>query len=245
MRVKLENPTILSKAIELICELVLEVRIKVSEFGMSISAMDQANVAMVGFKIPKSAFVEFEAEDDVLGVNLDDLKKILKRCSSSGSIILKKEENMLKIEIFDRIKRDFSLNLIEVDSEDIDFETKISRMEFVCKVGVKSQDLVDCIEDCLVVGDSCTFEIKEGKLIIGAKGMNSTKAEFSSDEAEIEGENSRAKYSLEYLTKFVKGSKLCEKTYLNFSNDHPLKLDIKPEHFELSFVLAPRIETED
>jgi len=38
MLVKLENPVLLSKAIEIISELVTEVRIKVSEFGMTITA---------------------------------------------------------------------------------------------------------------------------------------------------------------------------------------------------------------
>ena len=56
MLVKLENPTILSKVIDIISELVTEVRIKINEFGMSIIAMDPANVAMVGFKLPKSGF---------------------------------------------------------------------------------------------------------------------------------------------------------------------------------------------
>lgn len=56
MLVQLENPSLLSKVVEIISELVTEVRIKVSEFGMSIIAIDPANVAMVGFKLPKSFF---------------------------------------------------------------------------------------------------------------------------------------------------------------------------------------------
>jgi len=75
--------------------------------------------------------------------------------------------------------------------------------------------------------------------------LNSTRAEFSGDEARITGENSKSRYSLEYLSKFVKGAKICDKTLLNFSEDHPLKMKFKTEHLELSFVLAPRVETED
>jgi hypothetical protein len=43
----------------------------------------------------------------------------------------------------------------------------------------------------------------------------------------------------------MKGAKLCEKTLLHFANDHPLKMEIKTEHMELDFLLAPRVETED
>ncbi len=245
MLIKLDNPIILSKAVELISELVTEVRIKISEFGMSISAMDPANVAMVGFKIPKSAFSQFESGTEVLGVNLDSLKRILKRCGAGGSVILETKENLLNILIQDRIKRNFSLALIEVESEDIDFDAKVANMDFSVLVEMNSVDLVDCVEDCGVVADSCSFIIENGKFVVEAKSLNSARAEFSGDEARITGENSKSRYSLEYLSKFVKGAKICEKTILNFAEDHPLKMRFKTEHLELSFILAPRVETED
>jgi proliferating cell nuclear antigen len=229
----------------LISELVSEVRIKVNEYGMSITAMDPANVSMVGFKLPKSAFSQFESGPEVLGVNLDNLKKIIKRCGSGGSIVIQKRENLLDINIIDRVKRNFTLGLIEIESDDINFNEKISRMEFSSRVSIPSTDLINSIEDCAVVSDACSFVIKEGNFIIEAKGIDSARAEFSGDEIELNGENCRARYSLEYLQKFVKGSKLTDKTVLNFAQDHPLKLDIKTEHMEISFILAPRVETED
>lgn len=245
MRVKLDNPIILAKAVEIISELVTEVKIKVNEFGMSINAMDPANVSMVGFKLPKSAFSEFESEDVNLGVNLENLKKILKRCGVKSSLTLEKKGNLLEFEIADRIKRNFSLNLIEIESEDIEFDTKVSRMEFSSKVKLDSADLVSSIEDCIVVAEACSFIIENGKFIIEAKNLNSARSEFSGDEAEIEAENCKSRYSLEYLQKFMKGAKIVEKTYLFFSNDHPLKVEFRGEHLNLSFVLAPRMETED
>ena len=106
-------------------------------------------------------------------------------------------------------------------------------------------DLVESIEDCAVVADACSFIIKEKKFIIEAKSLNSARSEFSEDEAKIQAEECRSRYSLEYLSKFIKGAKLCDKTILQFANDHPLKMKFKTEHMELGFVLAPRVETED
>jgi len=245
MLIKLDNPAVLARAIEIISELVTEVRMKVNEFGLSISAIDPANVAMVGFKIPKSAFSQFEVDKEVLGINLDSLKRILKRAGAGSSIILESKDNQLNIKIQDRIQRKFSLSLIDVESEDVDFETKTGRMEFSTKIDLPSVDLVDSIEDAGVVADACTFMIEEGKFIIEAKGLNSAKSEFSGDEAKIAGETCKSRYSLEYLQKFMKGAKLCERTILNFAQDHPLKIDFAPAGMQLSFVLAPRVETED
>src|SRR3989338_5963525 len=245
MLIKLENPALLLKAVELVSELVTEVRIRVNDYGLSMSAMDPANVAMVGFKLPKTIFSQFEVGNEVLGVNLDNLKRVLKRCGPGSSLTIKKEDNLLEMDIQDRIKRVFSLRLIDIEGEEIDFDAKSSRMTFPCVVQLNSVDLIDAIEDCSVVDDACSFIIKDGKFIIEAKGLNSSRAEFSGDEASIQGENCKSRYSLEYLSKFVKGAKLCEKTVIHFANDHPLKIDFIPSGMQLNFVLAPRVETED
>lgn len=241
MLVKLEDPSLFLKGIEVISELVTEVRIKMNEFGMSITAIDPANVAMVRFKLPRSAFSQFETGDEVLGINLDSLKKILRRCSNGTSLILEKKENFLEIQVLGKIKRNFSLNLIEIESA----EKEIPTLDYSSKVEISSVDLISSVEDCLVVSDACSFKIETGKFIIESKGLNSARSEFSGDEAKIEAENCKSKYSLEYLQKFMKGAKLCEKTILFFANDHPMKMDIRTEHMEINFLLAPRVETED
>ena len=241
MLVKLENPQLLSRVVEIISELVTDVRIKISEYGLSITAMDPANVSLVGFKIPKSAFSQFEAGNDVIGVNLDNLKSILKRCSTKSTLILEKKDNTLEISIQDRIKRNFILALIEIESE----EKEIPNLEFASRIEMNSIDLVDSIEDCLVVSDACSFIVKDGKFIIEAKSLNSARSEFSGDEAKIDAEDCKSRYSLEYLQKFMKGAKLVEKSILKFASDHPLRIDFKNEKMELTFILAPRVETED
>jgi proliferating cell nuclear antigen len=239
MRIKLENSAVLSKAVELISELVTEVKIKLNEYGLSITAIDPANVAMVGLRIPRKVFSEFDSGSEILGVNLDSLKRILKR--SSGPLVLEKKENLLYIQMEDRIKRNFILSLIEIDGED----KEMPNLEFSSRVELQSEDFIDSVEDCAVVADACSFIIKEEKFIIEAKGLNSTRTEFSGDEANISAESCKARYSLEYLQKFMKASKLTEKTILNFADDHPLRMDIKTENMEISFILAPRVETED
>lgn len=242
MRLKLEDATLFAKSIDLISELVLEVRIKLTEFGLSIVAIDPANVSMVALRVPKSSFKEYEAEDETLGVNLENLKKVLKRCGKTSSLILEKKENQLEIVIEDKVLRTFILSLIEIEAEEKDFPT---HLEYSSKVEIESQDLIDSIEDCAIITDACSLIVRENKFIIEAKELNSAKSEFSSDEVKIDGENARARYSLEYLQKFMKAGKSFKTTLINFANDHPIRLDFKSDTLSLSFLLAPRIETED
>jgi len=240
MILKLDTPKLLSDAISVISEIVTEARIKLEDDGMNIVAVDPANVALVIFKFPKEGFSKYEAGNEVWGVNLSDLKMILKRATSSSSMIFEQEENQLKISIFDKVKRVFTLALINVDSE----EKQVPSLEFASRVEIDSDHLAQAIEDSLVVADSCTFTSGEGFFMIeGSGSINSARAEFSGDEAAIKG-IARAKYSLEYLAKFIKAGKNAKKAVLNFSDDYPLRIDFPGERMGIGFILAPRVENE-
>jgi proliferating cell nuclear antigen len=242
MRLKLENPKILSDIVTVISELVTEVRIRVNKEGVTLNAIDPANVAMVYFKIPSDLFSEFEIDKpEVLGINLDNLKSVLRRVKSGTSLTLHRHENTLKIGIQDRVKRDFSLALIDIESEEKD----LPEWDFNSVIKINSDALTEVIEDCLIVSDACTFMAEPNKFIVEASGLHSSRAEFSSDEIEIHSGNSNARFSLEYLSKFIKGSKVSQTATLSFSNNHPMRLDFPTGNVILSFVLAPRIEQDD
>ncbi|MDP3881619.1 MAG: proliferating cell nuclear antigen (pcna) [Nanoarchaeota archaeon] len=243
MLLKLENPKILSDIITIISELVTEVRLKVNKEGMSITAIDPANVAMVHFKMPQDLFSQFEIEkDEVLGVNLENLKAVLRRCKIGSALTIAKDDNLLKLGIQDKIKRDFSLALIDIDGE----EKELPQWEFKSVVKMDSDSFVEVIEDCAVVSDACTFVSEPNKFVVEAHGpLNAARAEFSSDEIEIYSDYSTARFSLEYLSKFIKGAKISSKVALNFSDNHPIRVNFATGNVMLSFVLAPRIEQDD
>ncbi len=241
MLAKLENPRIFSEVISIISELVTEVKLRFDERGMGIVAIDPANVAMVSFRIPREAFSEYEAGNEILGINLDNLKAVLRRARPGSILIMESYESTLKLDILDKIKRSFSLALIEIESED----KNVPSLEFLSQVQMSPNDLVDAIEDCVIVADSCNFVAEPDKFIIEASGLNSARAEFSSDEVKIISGKSKAKYSLEYLQKFSKASKIADKVFINFSSNHPTKIEFKRDDLDLAFILAPRVENED
>lgn len=241
MLVKLDKPKLLSNAVNIISELVSEVKIKVGKDGLSIVAVDPANVALVSFILPAPAFSALEADDEAIGISLDNFKSILKRCSPGSSLMLQTNESGLRVEIHDKIKRVFDVALINIDAED----KKLPELDFTSIVQINSDDLIQSIEDCGVVGDACGFEVKDGKFVITARGLHGTKSEFSSDEVGLGGSEAKAKYSLGYLQKFAKACKLVDKCKIYFSNDYPMKLELRDDNFDIAFVLAPRVENED
>ena len=242
MRLKLEDPRVFSNLIGIISELVTEVKIKINNSGMNLTAIDPATVAMAYFHIPAELFSQFEVnKEEVLGINLENLKAILRRCGLGSSFIMEKEENLLKINIQDKIKRDFTLALLDIDAE----EKEMPQWEFKSVIKMDAQSLVDAIEDCSIVSDACNFIAEPNKFVIEAKGIHTARTEFSSDEAQIFSDNSIARFSLEYLSKFIKGAKIANKVEINFSDNHPMRINFPAGKIMLSFVLAPRVEQDD
>lgn len=237
---KLDEPKLLSDAIDIISNVVVEVRLKLLEEGLSVVAVDPANVALVIFRLPKESFSQYGVNGEVWGVNLGDLKKILKRASGSASVSLEEVEGKLRITIYDKTKRIFNLSLIEVSAEDKD----VPELNFGARVEMDSKDFSLAVEDASVVADSCAFIMDEDVFAIEGKGsLNSARAEFvKSGDVEIFGKG-RSKYSLEYLMKFVKASKIANQVVVSFSDDYPLRLDFPGERMGVGFVLAPRVES--
>jgi len=240
MILKLDDPKLMGDAVAIISEIVSEVRIKLLEDGMSIVAVDPANVALVIFKLPKESFSQYETGSEIWGVNLNDLKKILKRAGTSSSVVLEEEDGKLKITIFDKIKRIFKLSLIEVSAED----KEIPELNFSARVEMNAVDFSKAIEDASVVADSCSLIASENIFLVeGTGNLNSTRAEFSGDSIEMFG-TGKSKYSLEYMMKFIKAMKISNSVVVNFSDDYPLKLDFPGEKMGVGFVLAPRVEND-
>jgi proliferating cell nuclear antigen len=241
MLVRLKNPKIFSEIIGIISDLVLEVRMKVGSEGLSITAIDPANVAMIVFKLPPEAFTELEIEnEEELGVSLESLKAVLRRVKVGSVLTITREENELKLQIQDKIKREFNLALIDIESE----EKPIPNLDFTSKIEMTSLDFSEAIEDCNVVADSCSFVSEPDNFVIEAKGsLNSFRSQFN-DEVNIQAEEASSKYSLDYLQKMVKATKLTDKVSINFSDDYPLKLEFKTPLIELNFILAPRVEND-
>lgn len=240
MLLKLEKPKLLSDAVQIISEIVSEVRIKLLEDGLSIVAVDPANVSLVIFRLPKESFAEYNPGRSVWGVNLEDLKSILKRATNSSSIVFEQEDNQLKITIYDKVKRTFKLALIDVESED----KEVPLLQFASRVEMDSQMFSQAVEDANVVADSCALISGEGFFMVEGNGkLNSARAEFSGDEADIKG-IAKSKYSLEYMMKFIKATKLSDKVVINFSEDYPLRIDFPGDDMGIGFILAPRVEND-
>lgn len=245
MKLTLAEPKYLKESVAIISEIVTEATLKINDDGIELIAMDPANVALIVFRLLSSSFVSYELESPTsITLNLNNLKQVLRRTKGSDTLTLELDENKLKIVLQSTSKRTFHLPLIEMDERD----QKVPDLSFNTTIVTQSSILNDGIDDVDVVGESVTLSSKEGLFCISSKGdLTKAMVDIPADSTTkvVVSEESKAKYSIEYLKKMIAGSKISDVVQVKFSNDYPLKLEYLVQNkMELSFILAPRVDND-
>ena len=247
MKLTLAEPRFLKESVNIISDLVNEVRFKIDSDKIEMIAMDPANVAMIVFKLLSSAFVEYEVEHErEICVSLESLKQVLRRAKPSDTLTLKLdlEKNYLKLLLKGESIRTFDLPLIDIDER----IQKVPELNFPLRIETNSFILDEAVEDVGVVAESVALTAFNNKFIIQSEGnMGAAKIEISTDDETnivLNGaESISARYSVEYLKKIIKGGRLTDKVKILLGNDYPLRIEyIIPDKLELSTILAPRVE---
>ena len=243
-RITLAEPKILKDSMQIVSELIQEANLKIKPDSIELTAMDPANVSMVILRLYSSMFAEYNVGQEMaLGINLSNLKQVLKRSGPNDMLTMEFEEGRLRIKLAGATSRTFTLPLMDIEEK----EAKIPELTFPLKVLTNSALISEAIQDIAIVSEATTFTVDSKMLSISGRGDTSN--------ADIEipaGENTKitapnnkvtSKYSIEYLQKLVNGAKLSENVALEFNKDYPLRMRFREEgKFDLTFILAPRVE---
>jgi proliferating cell nuclear antigen len=121
-------------------------------------------------------------------------------------------------------------------------------LDFKATVKTDSSAINDAIEDVDIIGESVAFVAEPKSFKITSKSdLSQADVELLADEkTTIEAkEETRSKYSIEYLKKMIQGAKLADKVVVRFSKDYPLQLDYTvKDKLQLMFILAPRVDND-
>ncbi len=245
-KAKLTDAKLLKCSIDAISNMIDEAGVTVNKDGIRLKAMDPAHVALVDLELKNDVFDEFIVDGPVvLGIDLDRLNTILKRAGTSDKISLEldEENNVLDIKFKNSSTRKFSLPLIEVSGEEIN----VPSFDFPARVEISPSLVSEGIKDAEIVSDHVTFKIDENDLYIIAKGdLGNVEVKISKDEAithEVDG-TCESMYSIEYLKDMIKASDIANSIKINLGENIPVRMDFLAPSAKLSFLLAPRVESE-
>lgn len=252
---KLDNSRILKVITETLSSIIDETEFKVTPKEFIITAMDPSRICLLKLSIKKDSFDDYNCSKETkIGLNLDDLDKILKRSASNDSLEIDFKETDQKIKI--KMEREgksrsrtFSLALIDLDREEIPMDNLL-KIEYPAKWVIDTDFLIEAIKDAEIYSEILNMKaIKDEGLLFSSTGqIGEMEYSISTDDliqSDIE-ETCSGAYSLTFLKAILKMAPITEKLEVSLKTDHPLKMSFGLlEGGELSYFLAPRVEEAD
>ncbi|MDE1857117.1 MAG: proliferating cell nuclear antigen (pcna) [Candidatus Micrarchaeota archaeon] len=244
--IKIEDARYWKNCVDSIVSLIDEGSFNIAKEGISLKAMDPSGISMVAFNIPNKAFSKYEVDKPVsIGLNLDNLSKILASSREGEQLVMKESGNKLMLEfVGENSRRRFKLPLIDV-RKDADKEPKV---DFESKIEIKSDPFKEFLKDASLLSTYIGFKTDKGTLMIMAKGDAAELEEEHLDKAEFikkldVTKASSATFNLEYLERMVSACPTGSNIMLSIKTEEPIKVDYKIGDAVVSYFLAPYMES--
>ncbi len=242
MRLKM-NIKDLKEITNLLLTLVSEAKFEVNPSGLSVKAVDPAHVAMIVLNVNKDAFLEFDTEEEELGVDLDKVRDILKLASSGDVVEISKDGSKLTF-LMGNLTR--SMPLIDTSALTV---PKVPNLVLPAKVVLPVKEFEHGIKAAESISDNITLRITPTEFEMYTQGdqdearLNIPKdmlKELSCDEPV------KSMYPVDYLVKLVKAMDSANDLTIYMGTDYPIKIefDITGGAGKGEYLLAPRIEGE-
>ena len=169
----LSDVKLLKDSIDTISQLIDEGVFNIKTDCLEMVATDRAMVAVVDFKLSKTAFDNYETDKETsIALNLLNFLTILKRTGSGDKLFLKLDEdnNKLEVNIEGISKRKFSIRLLEINTEDI---PPISQLDFPASAEVNASILEQGISDADIIADSVIMGLSPNEFTMRAESDSS------------------------------------------------------------------------
>ncbi|VVC01292.1 DNA polymerase sliding clamp [uncultured archaeon] len=246
-RFVIEDARKFKSAIDSVVALIDEGALDITPSGLVLKAMDPSQIAMVCFSMPKTAFVEYEVGDAVrVGLNFDNLSKILSRAQAGEKLEIAQEENKILIRFYEgKHKRSFKVPVLEMPLG----AGREPNLVADCDIQMLGGTLKDHLRDAALVSTHVSLQA-------GSEGFKLECHGDSSDLLVEEEKDSptlikltstspaKATFPLQYLEDISKGCPESAPITLHLKSNSPLKVEYEVEGAKLAYYLAPRIDSD-
>jgi proliferating cell nuclear antigen len=236
---------ILKSSIETLSVLVDEARFRISTEGLSVRAVDPANVAMVSFELAASAFDDYAADDCEIGMDLTKINDIFGVAEKNEKATLELDEMSQKMAIH---IGGFSYTLSLLDPSTIRAEPRIPQLELPAEVVLNGKELQKAVKAAEKISDHMSLGVDEEIFYMEAEGdTDKVRLEMPRDQLiDLKSGEARSLFSLDYLSDIVKPASKSNEVTLELGRDYPIRISftIAEGAGKISYLLAPRIESD-
>ncbi|MBD3261948.1 MAG: proliferating cell nuclear antigen (pcna) [Candidatus Altiarchaeales archaeon] len=229
-------------SIDAIAALIDEGTFKIDEKGMRLTAMDPSQIALIDFELPASAFEDYSVEKTLdMGVDFTELAKITKRLRPEDKLHLQLDKR-LKMTFEGDTKRTFTLSIIDAQST----SPKQPQIEFTSEVKLAPAMIKEALKDAELVSNHVALSCDDKNFNVASDGDTGSVDISLPDEKLLSlecDEDCRSVYSLEHLEHILKSAESPSIVTLKMRTDAPIKIEYKIGDAQVTYYLAPRIES--
>ena len=243
--IKIDNAKYWKDCVGAIVSLVDEGLFNITKDGISLKAMDPSSISMVSFTMPNKAFSKFNIEKSTsVGLNMDNLDKMLSTTRDGESLVIKDSENKLLLEfIGPNGRRRYKLPLIDV-KKSVEKEPSV---EFDANLKINGEPLKAIIKDASLISSYIAFNASKSQFSVRARGDSGELEEFHENasgilkklEAKKEAEST---FNLEFLENMVKSCPAGNDIDIALKSNEPMKLSYNIGDSQVVYFLAPYME---
>lgn len=230
-----------------ISTLVDEATFEAAAEGISFRGMDPSHIALIDIHWPNSAFERYECDSVVkFGIRVDEFSKLVRRGDKKDAVEIGiGDDSMLHVKMSNGYKREYKTRLIESSAS----STPLPKLSFNSKVVLTAAAFDKILSDVQVVSEYVSIESKTGRVSFTGRG-DSGEAEIGLEvgneglEELVVKEESKATYSLDYLSKITKAVvSMGGSVSAEYSSKMPLRLEFRIANVgRIHFYLAPRVQ---
>ncbi|MFB6197312.1 MAG: DNA polymerase sliding clamp [Halobacteriaceae archaeon] len=236
----------LRAALDSVSVLVDECKIHLDDEGISIRAVDPANVGMVDLDLSADAFESYDADGGIIGVNLTRLEDIAGMADAGQLIHLELDEETRKLHIqIDGLE--YTLALIDPDS--IRQEPDIPDLDLPAEIVIEGRDIDRAVRAANMVSDHIALGVDESEehFYVDAEGdTDDVHLELDEDDLiDLSVGAAHSLFSLDYLQDMNKAIPKDAEVTMELGEEFPVKLHfgIADGQGSVTYMLAPRIQS--
>ena len=212
-----------------------------SAAGLSVKALDPAQIALISIEIPSNTFITYNASKELsVGVNLANLLKTLPKPKKGDKLVFRANEEFYEFLIEGITTKRYKFRSVEVSASQI---PEID-LDFKVKAIAIAKAFRDAIKD-LKGAEVITFEAQDDQYLylrapeLGAEAKLS-KIGGSLLDMEVK-EPSRNNYDEDYINKVLNLATISDTIEIRFGSGIPLNLSFTfVEGGSVKYLLAPK-----
>ena len=243
MKAELNDNTIIKECFEAISSIIDEVSIECDNEGMRLKCLDKSHITFIGLNLNNTLFDEYTCNTpEKINIDTIELMKILKRAKSNDKLLLNTDEGNLVITLEGDATRTFNIRLIDLEYETPEPPEINPPVTFTMPIQVLS----DFINDMELFDEKVIFQVDQDYFkCLGEGNMGSSEVKYL--HGEKVNESVKSTYSIPKIKEMLKAKKLSKDITIKLGEDLPLVLNMVfgIDEGNLTFLLAPRLETED